>query len=93
MKITEEFTGTIGFRAFTLGYTATAVMKTKWKRLNFSLVLADGPRVMERQREENGNWEGGEADGIAFVLVTSSELGNFGRWLVRGAQSGLPDLT
>lgn len=51
----------------------------------------------ERERGEwGGEWEGEweEADRrIAFVLVVSFGLGNFGRWLVRGAQSGLPDLT
>ncbi|KAK1127147.1 hypothetical protein K0M31_003695 [Melipona bicolor] len=53
---------------------------------------AGGGWVMgERKREER--LRGGEADGIAFVLVVSFGLGNFGRWLVRGAQSGLPDLT
>lgn len=54
-----------------------------------------GEREKERERESgkgNGK-EGGEADRIAFVLVVSFGLGNFGRWLVRGAQSGLPDLT
>lgn len=45
------------------------------------------------KRMERGKREGGEADRIAFVLVVSFGLGNFGRWLVRGAQSGLPDLT
>lgn len=44
--------------------------------------------------ESTKGWErGGETDGIAFMLVVSFGLGNFGRWLVRGAQSGLTDLT
>lgn len=43
--------------------------------------------------ESTKEWEWGETGGIAFMLVVSFGLGNFGRWLVRGAQSGLPDLT
>jgi len=43
--------------------------------------------------ESTKGWEWGETGGIAFMLVVSFGLGNFGRWLVRGAQSGLPDLT
>lgn len=43
--------------------------------------------------ESRKGWEWGETGGIAFMLVMSFGLGNFGRWLVRGAQSGLPDLT
>lgn len=52
-----------------------------------------GEREREREGENGDGKEGGEADRIAFVLVVSFGLGNFGRWLVRGAQSGLPDLT
>lgn len=69
-------------------------MRTKWKRLNFSFALPNGPLCRE------GGWgkhEGmrmsGETGGIAFMLVVSFGLGNFDRWLVRGAQSGLTDLT
>lgn len=55
--------------------------------------MGEKGRKRERESGKGNGKEGGEADRIAFVLVVSFGLGNFGRWLVRGAQSGLPDLT
>lgn len=55
--------------------------------------MGEKGRKRERESRAGRGMEGGEADRIAFVLVVSFGLGNFGRWLVRGAQSGLPDLT
>jgi len=51
-----------------------------------------GPRESGESAREGVRGRG-ETGGIAFMLVVSFGLGNFGRWLVRGAQSGLPDLT
>lgn len=68
-----------------------------WERSGrgwISVSLYRMARCAERvDGESTKGWEWGETGGIAFMLVVSFGLGNFGRWLVRGAQSGLTDLT
>lgn len=84
------------FVSFQRAVTYTAAW---WERRGRGWISVSLYRMVRPSRREHGRGkhEGvrtrGETGGIAFMLVVSFGLGNFGRWLVRGAQSGLPDLT